>query len=522
MQVEELSRCLPALRAGLASKRVLVVGDLMLDRYLWGNVRRISPEAPVPVVRLVRQTEMAGGAGNVVRNLVGLGVGVAVAGGVGADADGDRLVGLLAAGGTDVDAVVRLGARPTITKSRIIGEHQQMLRLDVEDSAPLPEADARRCLDAALAQLALRPDAVLLSDYEKGLLTPEVCQALIAAARRLGIPVLVDPKGRDFEKYRGATALTPNRAELAVACGLSGDDLETLSDAGRSFLARLDLHFIALTLSELGIRLLEPEGVHQIPTMAREVFDVSGAGDTVIATLAAGLVAGLAVRDAVAVANLAAGVVVGKLGTAPIVFDEIARALAVRQRTRPDGAKSLRPDDLARRVAEWRRRGDRIVFTNGCFDILHAGHVGYLEAARDRGDRLIVGLNSDASVRGLKGPSRPVNDQDDRARLLEALACVDAVVVFDNETPLDLIVALRPDVLVKGGDYTEPRIVGAPEVRAWGGEVAIIPLLEGRSTTRLLDRLQERAHASSPLPTPHLPHTPARHDATPRPVVKID
>ena len=490
---KELDRYLSIRDVGLSGHKVVVVGDLMLDRYLWGSVRRISPEVPVPVVRLVRQTEMAGGAGNVVRNLAGLGLGVTVGGCIGDDVEGDHLLKRSTWWGL---TPLRWSALPTGRRSPSRGSWASTSRCSGSTWRAWmcsPRRPTKAFSRRSRGRSSCAASAVVLSDYDKGVLSPQVCRMIIDAARRHGIPVLVDPKGRDFTKYRGATTITPNRAELSGACGLPGDDLEGLSWAGRELMEQLGLDFLTLTLGDQGIRLIDAGGVHQIPTMAKEVFDVSGAGDTVIATLAAGLVAGLRVLDAVVLANLAAGIVVGKLGTATIDREELARELRARELCGgAGGSKFFRREEQHRYVEDWRKQGSRIVFTNGCFDILHSGHVTYLEAARSLGDRLIVGLNSDDSVRRLKGNSRPVNCLEDRARVLGALACVDAVVGFDEDTPLELINALRPDVLVKGGDYDEARIVGALEVRSWGGEVRTIPLLEGRSTTRLLEIIQER------------------------------
>lgn len=477
---------LAAVRGGFGAARVLVVGDLMLDRYLWGEVERISPEAPVPVLRLARESATAGGAANVARNLVGLGLEVAVAG-ISGDDDGRAcLLRLLAEQGVETGAVLADAARPTTIKTRLVGNHQQMLRIDAEAQAALGAELEERLLaliEPRLAGAAL----VLLSDYAKGVLSGGLCPRLIAAARARGLPVLVDPKGDDFGRYRGAAMITPNRPELARAARVEGADLDALTAAARRLRRELDLERLVLTLGELGLLAVDADGERRIPALAREVFDVSGAGDTVIATLAAARAAGLAADDALHLANLAAGVVVGKLGTAAISASELEQAIT-EEAALEQGAKVCALPELLARAAGWRRRGERVVFTNGCFDLLHAGHVAYLERARRCGQRLVVGLNSDASVRRLKGPQRPLIGEHDRARVLAALSAVDAVVLFDPDTPLALIEALRPEVLAKGADYRLDQVVGAEQVQGWGGEVVLVPLVEARSTSAIIER----------------------------------
>jgi D-beta-D-heptose 7-phosphate kinase/D-beta-D-heptose 1-phosphate adenosyltransferase len=466
--------------------RVLVVGDLMLDVYLRGEVARISPEAPVPIVRLSRRTEAPGGAGNVLLNLAALGLRAIAAGIVGDDDAGRRLRSLLEEAGVETGPLVTCRGRLTVTKSRVIGGHQQMIRVDEESTEPVPEADLDRLLEVSLeAEDGLA--AVVLSDYAKGALPGRVCQALIGAARRRGIPILVDPKERTFGKYAGATALTPNLHEFERAVGRGPLAEPALRDAAERLRRELGLDFLVVTRGDKGLSLFDAEGTSDFPAVAREVFDVSGAGDTIIATLAAGLVAGLDRDEALKLANLAAGIVVGKVGTTPVQRDELLGALAAERYAMPSH-KVCALSTLLQRVAGWRARGQRIVFTNGCFDLLHVGHVTLLARARAEGDRLIVGVNTDGSVRGLKGPERPVITQDDRAQVLAGLSSVDAVVLFDEPTPLALIESLRPDVLVKGADYAEDQVAGAEVVKAWGGKVVLVPLLEGRSTSRILAR----------------------------------
>lgn len=465
----------------------LVIGDLMLDRYLWGKVERISPEAPVPVVLLGDESIRPGGAANVAANLAGLGLPCRLLGCIGADGAGQELREAIAAHDVDTSSLVTLEGRPTITKTRVVGGHQQILRLDRESTLPFDPSELA-ALDAALqAALTARPAIVVLSDYAKGVLHPDICQQAIRQARAAGIPLLVDPKGRDFSKYRGATALTPNRRETSEACG-GVASLDSLLEAAEDLREELQLEFLAVTRSEEGISLLK-DGHHlHLPAMARQVFDVSGAGDTVIATLAAGMVAGLAPEDALHLANLAAGIVVGKVGTVPIARDELLEELLTEE-VREQADKVCELPHLLARVARWRAAGECIVFTNGCFDLLHAGHVTYLEGARKLGDRLVVGLNTDRSVSALKGPSRPVIHEADRARVMAALESVDAVILFDQDTPLELIHAIRPDVLAKGSDYTEDQVVGGSEVKSWGGRVALVELVPGRSTSNIIGKI---------------------------------
>ncbi len=473
--------------AGAAPAWALVIGDLMLDRYLWGRVDRISPEAPVPVVLLENENFRPGGAANVAANLAGLGVSCRLLGCVGADESGKQLVDAVAQSGVMTQSIVSLPGRPTITKTRIIGGHQQMLRLDRE-SAIAFDATELRLIDAAIARaLQDAPAIVVLSDYAKGVLHPDICQSLIRQARQAGIPVLVDPKGRDFSKYRGATALTPNRRETSEACG-GIVEIDALLDGAEHLRQQLGLEFLAVTRSEEGISLIQAERRLHVPAMAKQVYDVSGAGDTVIATLAASMVAGLNLEDALHLANLAAGIVVGKVGTVPVSAAELLGEL-VTEDVREQADKVCSLEQLLSRVAQWKSAGQRIVFTNGCFDLLHSGHVTYLEHARKLGQRLIIGLNTDRSVRALKGPSRPVIHEADRARVLAALESVDAVVLFDDDTPLKLIDAVRPDVLVKGSDYREDQVVGGNEVKSWGGQVALVDIVPGRSTSGIIHKL---------------------------------
>ncbi|MCB5191594.1 bifunctional D-glycero-beta-D-manno-heptose-7-phosphate kinase/D-glycero-beta-D-manno-heptose 1-phosphate adenylyltransferase HldE [Methylobacillus arboreus] len=468
---------------------VLVVGDLMLDRYLFGDVQRISPEAPVPVVLLTSQDERAGGAANVAANLVGLGIKTKIAGVIGEDNEAATLLSLMKHIDVDTQYIHHSRQRPTITKTRILGGHQQMMRLDQEDASALT-AEEHSALQATIATaLAERPAAIILSDYAKGVLSETLSQFVIHQAREAGIPVLVDPKGRDYSKYRGATGLTPNKRETTEACNLSITDNATLLASAEQLRKTLNLEFLAVTRGEEGISVLDNHGSAHLAATARQVYDVSGAGDTVIATLTAGLAHGLPLHDAIELANIAAGIVVGKVGTVPISKAELESELHSQQSAAQADKVCPTLETLLARVKTWRQQGERIVFTNGCFDLLHAGHVTYLEAAHKTGDRLVLGLNTDRSVGALKGPSRPVIHESDRARVLAALESVDAVILFDEDTPMELIKAVRPDVIVKGSDYTEDQVVGGAEVKSWGGKVALIDVVPGRSTSNIIQKL---------------------------------
>ena len=482
----DLTSVLDLLENGFTHLRILVVGDIMLDRYILGEVERISPEAPVPVLRHAQRYERPGGAANVAMNLAGLGCQTYLCGLWGADAEQGELTRLLEPAGVDMLGVVT-SSLPTISKTRIVARTQQLMRLDIESRERPPYEETQR-LQARAIQLVDKVHAVILSDYAKGVLTDEVCEAVIRSARAAGVPVLVDPKSKDFSKYSGATMVCPNLNELSVATGVPAHETELMIDAARLQMAEHDIKFMTVTMSEKGIRILGPDGDFHSPARAREVFDVSGAGDTVIATLAASLAGGLHINTAVELANLAAGIVVGKIGTVPIAQHELI-ALLTPSTGATSGEKILDFDRVQRRVAEWRASGETVVFTNGCFDLLHVGHISLLEDCRRFGSKLVLGLNSDASVCRLKGPTRPIVGERERARVMAALASVDAVVLFDEDTPLELIQALKPNVLVKGGDYTVDTVIGHEDVIAHGGRVEIIPTVEGFSTTNIVKKL---------------------------------
>ena len=475
---------------------ILCLGDIMLDRFAHCGIERISPEAPVPVLLLQRTETMLGGAGNVARNIAALGGSAVLMGLVGDDAAGAEMRAAIAAVPRIAAVPIAGEGRSTTCKTRYIAGHQQIMRVDEEHIHPLDPAEERQLHDAIGAALP-RVHAVILSDYGKGVLDKKIVDFAIRRARARGIPIFVDPKSDDFRKYRGATCVTPNQAELALATGLPTASDDEIVSAARKALRDAKAQAILATRSDRGMALVEASGeVHLEPARAREVFDVSGAGDTVIAVLALAHASGLALPEAMRLANTAAGVVVSKLGTAAVELDELELELAREARDRVGHSEklcSVAEAETLRR--QWQSRGLTVGFTNGVFDIVHPGHVGYLAAARGQCDRLIVALNSDASTRRIKGPTRPVNRLADRLAVIAALASVDAVVSFDEDTPLELIRRLRPDVLMKGADYTLDTVVGAPDVIAWGGRVALVDLVEGHSTSKVIDRLQAPAKA---------------------------
>ena len=465
-----------------ADARVLVAGDVMLDRYWSGDTERISPEAPVPVVRVRAAEDRPGGAANVARNVAALGAHGTLLGLTGADAEAAELRAQLAAAGAQCRFLELDGAR-TITKLRVLSRHQQLIRLDFE--AGFSAAQGAGLLALLAAELP-GAGALVLSDYAKGTLADPA--AWIDAARAGEVPVLVDPKGRDFRRYRGATLLTPNLHEFELVAGAHSSEADLEARAG-ALVRELGLQALLITRGERGMTLVRAAGeALHLPARAIEVFDVTGAGDTVIATLAAALAAGSTLADAVALANVAAGIVVGRLGAAAVSAAELAQALG-RQ---PDVERGvLDEEQLLHAVAAARRRGERIVMTNGCFDLLHAGHVAYLAAARALGDRLVVAVNGDASVTRLKGPGRPVNALERRMAVLAGLQSVDWVVGFGEDTPERLLARLRPEVLVKGGDYTREQVVGRELVESWGGRVEVLAFVDDCSTTAILSRLAQ-------------------------------
>ncbi|NNF50981.1 MAG: bifunctional D-glycero-beta-D-manno-heptose-7-phosphate kinase/D-glycero-beta-D-manno-heptose 1-phosphate adenylyltransferase HldE [Gammaproteobacteria bacterium] len=474
----------PLMVPDFRGKTVLVAGDVMLDRYWLGPTERISPEAPVAVVHVSDTEERAGGAGNVAANLAALGIDVRLLGVRGKDEAGERLSDVIERGGITADLVVS-DVAPTITKLRVMSRSQQLIRLDFEKS--YADSDSK-ALSRAFSKSLPHCDLVVLSDYAKGTLADP--QALILAARKAGVPVVVDPKGADFSLYRGAALLTPNRSEFERVAGVCPDESE-LAARARAMVVELELDALLVTLGERGMLLVTADGEPLwLAAEAREVFDVTGAGDTVIAVMAAGLVAGLAPAQAAELANTAAGLVVAKRGTASVSESELR--LAAHRRGIP-GSGIVMAEQARKLMDEARAQGQKVVMTNGCFDILHAGHVAYLAEARSLGDRLIVAVNDDASVRRLKGAPRPLNTLADRMAVLASLSAVDWVVAFSDDTPAELVCELLPDVLVKGGDYEAHEVAGGDCVKKHGGEVRILPLRAGRSTSRIVEAIKQGA-----------------------------
>lgn len=472
----------------LAGVEVLCVGDAMLDRYVYGVVERVSPEAPIPILRIERERTMLGGAGNVVRNLAALGARVRFLSVLGDDAAGREVESLLGAEAAVSAHLVREAARETGIKSRFVAGTQQLLRADRESVRPIAAASARSLLDGLDAAIK-RAGAVVLSDYGKGVLIPEVLADVIKRAHAAKRPVIVDPKASDYARYRGADLVTPNRAELGTATRLPvGDDGEIVA-AAKALIGSCGFGAVLATRGSGGMSLVTKAGqVDHLAAETREVFDVSGAGDTVVATIAAALAAGFELKEAAELANVAAGIVVGKAGTAVVHGDELATALR-SQALMSHEAKIVPLAQALERVETWKRQGLKIGFTNGCFDLLHPGHVSLFAQARGACDRLVVGLNGDASVTRLKGAGRPVQGDNERAIVLASLATVDLVVIFAEDTPIELIKVMRPDVLVKGADYSVSTVVGADFVQSYGGRVLLAELAPGHSTTATLARM---------------------------------
>ncbi len=470
----------------LRGARVLCLGDVMLDRYVTGEVSRVSPEAPIPVCRVTGERAMLGGAGNVARNLAALGATTVFITVIGDDAAGAEVAGLVAELDAEASVLTAPGRRTTV-KTRYIADGQQLLRADRETEAAIAAAAEDEIMarfDAAIAGVG----AVVLSDYGKGVLTPGLIGRAIEAARRAGKPVVVDPKGPDYRVYRGAAILTPNRRELAQASQMAdGTDAE-IAAAARHIVTRCEVVAVLVTRGGDGMTLVSSTEVSHLAAEAREVFDVSGAGDTVVAAVAAALAAGLEAGDAARLANVAAGIVVAKAGTAVAGSDEIVDAMRAGELLSGE-RKSVGLPAALDHLATWRARGLAVGFTNGCFDLIHPGHVSLLAQARAACDRLVVGLNSDASARRLKGDGRPVQGAAARAAVLGSLASVDLVVIFDDDTPVALIEAIRPDVLVKGADYSLDQVVGGDIVRGYGGRVMLADLEPGHSTTATIARI---------------------------------
>ena len=476
------------------SKWCLVIGDLMLDQYIFGNVDRISPEAPVPILKKNNQIDRIGGAGNVALNLSGLGIKTVLVGEIGNDNAGDRLSDLFNINSIPTKYLIKKKVTTT-TKTRIMSGQQQLVRLDDEEISSGPsKLDLKKIINL----IKNSPSVIIISDYEKGFLTPNFLKQVIQSANKKNIPVLIDPKGTNLEKYRGATAITPNKKEAFILANITNKDDQLLNAALKKIIKEYNFNYIAMTQGDLGIKHITRNKVEDYPsTISKEVFDVSGAGDTVIATLAASIIANTSLEDGFRLANFSAGIVIRKIGTMPILKHELLKELQYNTITKHNIGKAIPKKDLLELVKILREvyiedqgvKDVRIGFTNGCFDILHAGHVTYLEKAKKQVDYLILALNSDASVRKIKGPKRPVVGESDRARVLCALESVDVVVLFDEPNPLNLIKSIKPNILFKGNDYTIKNVVGAREMKQWGGKVTLIPVVKGKSTTKIINKL---------------------------------
>lgn len=479
----------------LAGKRIVLLGDLMLDRYIYGNAERLSPEAPVPVLHVQREDVRLGGAGRVAADLATLGADVRVIGFIGRDETGAGIRKLLKDYGANLDGLIELPDRPSTGKVRLIGlaQHrhpQQMIRLDYEDTRSIGTemeakllANLERALDGA--------GGLCIEDYHKGLLTDSLCRAAIDLARKRNVPVFVDPANiADYGKYRGASAITPNRAETEKAASLPCQSEDQYRPAAEKLLSQLDLDAAILTLDRHGAYLATRDGQRRwLATKPRNVYDVAGAGDMVLAMLAMARAAGASWEDAVALANIAGGLEVEKFGSVPITPDEIVAEILAEAGHKAGKQRPL--DQLLVELQRHRAAGRRIVFTNGCFDLIHMGHVKYFQFARDQGDLLVVGVNSDDSIRRLKGEKRPIVAERDRLSVLEELESINFLVTFDQDTPLELIAAIRPDVLVKGADYSKQQVVGWDVVESYGGKIALAPLVDGRSTSAVIERILE-------------------------------
>ena len=463
--------------------KILVIGDLMIDHYLWGSCDRISPEAPVQVLNVKKESAVLGGAGNVINNLVTLGADVEVLSVIGDDSVADELKELLKNINVNSNNLVIENNRKTSKKSRLIASQQQIIRYDNESVEDINEISSKDILTKLERNISTF-NSIILSDYGKGVLTNDLTQNIIKLANKYQIKVLVDPKGKDYSKYKGAYTLTPNKKEAIEATNINIIDDDSLILALKKLKDECELDVSLITLSEQGIAIFENELIKK-PTVAREVYDVTGAGDTVIASIAFALSNNLDIQKAIYFANLAAGVVVGKIGSATASLDEITEYESSLNKSTSDShiKTFMQIEQLANNL---HLKGKKIVFTNGCFDILHVGHVKYLEEAKSYGDVLILGLNADSSVRKLKGPSRPVNTQDDRAYILASLESVDYVVIFEEETPYDLIKLIKPQILVKGGDYEGKEVVG----QDIANELKLVKFVDGKSTTNTIKRIQ--------------------------------
>jgi D-beta-D-heptose 7-phosphate kinase / D-beta-D-heptose 1-phosphate adenosyltransferase len=477
-----------------AGKRILLVGDLILDRYVYGDAERISPEAPVPVLRTVESSETVGGSANVAACLRALGCRVTCCGVVGEDLHGRTLRTMLSELGCDTSGVIADDSRPTTTKTRLVGlaqhrHRQQLLRVDEEDRSPLSGAIASDLSKFAVSAVATA-DAICIEDYDKGVISQSLVEAIVAEASKTKTPVLVDPaRLTSYDRYRGATVVTPNREELSIASGTRCNDTDAAATAAMRVLKESGIDSAVVTLDRDGAIVVARGESEHVPTIPRSVYDNTGAGDAVLSMLAAAIAAGAELRDAARLANVSGGLEVEKFGCVPIKADEVLADLRLSERS--ENGKLCSCDELIAELTLRRDRGESVAFTNGCFDILHAGHVDFLKRCRREASLLVVGLNADASIRRLgKGDDRPINPFEDRAAVLSALECIDYVVGFEEDTPENLIRSIKPDVLAKGEDWAQKGIVGGDFVKKNGGKVVLIPLVKGRSTTSVIERIR--------------------------------
>jgi D-beta-D-heptose 7-phosphate kinase/D-beta-D-heptose 1-phosphate adenosyltransferase len=495
----------------LGNPKIVVVGDLILDRYIWGLAERISQEAPVPLLRADHREHRLGGAASVATMLRALQAEVCLIGGVGNDPDATVVRSMLGDHGIDDRLVIVLDDRPTTLKERFVGRAQdrhpqQMIRVDYEIRDPI-SADVEARLRSELPAVMEWADIVLISDYDKGICTPSFLATVVAAARSASVKIIADPiRSHDYSRYRGVHCMTPNRLEAQLATGLSIGRPEDAIAVGERLVSALGMEAVLVTLDRDGMALVRSDGRAELmPTRPRQVYDITGAGDMVLAVVGLCLASGGEYDEAAALGNVAGGLEVEKFGVALLTREEILRDLVAHDR--PEGSKILERVHVIAEVRRRRRIGQKIVFTNGCFDLLHPGHVRMLRQARGHGDFLVIGLNSDAGVRRLKGPTRPINPATARAEVLSALEAVDAITIFDEDTPLELISAICPDVLVKGGDYQPEQVVGRAEVERAGGKLVLLPFFEGHSTTGMVHRAREReftTHAAATVPAPHV------------------
>lgn len=481
----------PEVIATFSNARIAILGDVMLDRFVTGEVSRISPEAPIPVIRVVNENSTLGGAGNVACNIVRLGGHAMLIGALGDDDAANTVEAAVAREPRLSGALIHEAGRRTVIKTRFVAHGQQLLRVDEESVRDIDDTSSASILSVLESTLDEGTQVLVCSDYAKGVLTCSILSRAIGAARARGVPVIVDPKARDLARYAGATVITPNAHEAALATSIPCDDDEGVAEAARKIADLVGCNVVIVTRGPQGMTILSRldgrDDVAHLPTEARDVHDVSGAGDTVTAVLALGLAIGVSLEDAARLANIAAGIAVVKVGTSPVEANELEYALQISGLIRQK--EKIVPLAAAAAAARtWRAKGQRVVFTNGCFDVLHPGHVRLLEKARLCGDKLIVALNSDDSVRRLKGPMRPIQSESARATVMGSVGVVDLITIFNDETPLAAIEAIRPDVLVKGADYAESQVVGADLVRSYGGRVVLVPLEAGHSTSQVIAR----------------------------------